>query len=214
MSSEARILPRRRPGAPCRALIGPNAVLQAVRVMEQRLGPAETRAVLVDAQIHALPTGEHMIPEVQALRLHRWLALHDPMGCFVIAEEAGAHTADYIIANRIPKAAVWLLRHLPAMLAAPLLMAAIRKHAWTFVGAGVFRPQGAWAFTIDRSEAQDTMMPPDSLFAWYAAVFTRLYRQLVAGDCTCRMDRPDAPCQTLRAYTITRAACAPPRVSV
>jgi divinyl protochlorophyllide a 8-vinyl-reductase len=200
MSTETRILARRRSGA----LIGPNAVLQAVRVMEERLGRAETRAVLVDAQIHALPSGDHMIPEVQALRLHRWLALHDPMGCFVIAEEAGARTADYIIANRIPKAAVWLLRHLPPSLAAPLLMAAIRKHAWTFIGAGAFAPQGAWAFTIDRSGADDTVPLPDSLFLWYAAVFTRLYRELVAADCTCRMVEPVAGYRLTRSYTIAR----------
>jgi divinyl protochlorophyllide a 8-vinyl-reductase len=205
MSIEVRLHARRTPGTRQRALIGPNAVLQAVRVMEERLGRAETRAVLVDAQIHALPSGDHMIPEVQALRLHRWLALHEPLGCFTIAEEAGARTADYIIANRIPKAAAWLLRQLPAPLAAPLLMAAIRKHAWTFIGAGAFAPQGAWAFAIDRAQANDTMMPPDSLFVWYAAVFTRLYRELVSADCTCRMVGPDAPCQTMRAYTITRA---------
>ncbi|AUX68853.1 hypothetical protein CHX26_04415 [Porphyrobacter sp. HT-58-2] len=97
MSIEARFHARRREGA----LIGPNAVLQAVAVMEQRLGVAETQAILADAQIARLPSGAHMIPEIEALRLHRWLALHDPMGCFVIAEEAGARTADYIIANRI-----------------------------------------------------------------------------------------------------------------
>jgi divinyl protochlorophyllide a 8-vinyl-reductase len=199
MSSKGSILARRRAGA----LIGPNAVLQAVAVMEERLGKAETRAVLVDAQIHALPSGEHMIPEVQALRLHRWLALHAPIGCFTIAEDSGSRTADYIIANRIPKAAVWLLRHLPAGLAAPLLMAAIRKHAWTFIGAGVFAPDGAWRFTIDRSGADDAMMPPDSLFVWYAAVFTRLYRQLVAPDCTCRMVEPTQSFRPARDYIIS-----------
>lgn len=200
MSSESRILARRRPGA----LIGPNAVLQSVTVMEERLGKAETRAILVDAQIHALPSGDHMIPEVQALRLHRWLALHEPLGCFTIAEEAGSRTADYIIAHRIPKAAVWLLRHLPAWAAAPLLMAAIRKHAWTFIGAGAFTPRGGWRFTIDRARANDAMMPPDSLFVWYAAVFTRLYRQLVAEDCTCRMTASDTLCNPERAYCIVR----------
>lgn len=200
MSNEQRILARQRN----KALIGPNAVLQAVRVMEERLGRAETRAILLDAQIHALPSGKTMIPELQALRLHRWLALHEPMGCFTIAEEAGARTADYIIANRIPAPAVWLLRRLPARLAAPLLMAAIGKHAWTFVGAGVFASDGAWRFTIDRSGADDSMMPPDSLFVWYAAVFTRLYRQLVAADCTCRMIEPAQSLRPARDYIITR----------
>lgn len=201
MSNRARLHARRRPGG----LIGPNAVLQAVAVMEERLGVAETAAILADAQIERLPTGKHMIPEVEALRLHRWLALHDPMGAFLIAEEAGARTADYIIANRIPRAAVWLLKHLPAALAAPLLMAAIRKHAWTFIGAGDFAPDGAWRFAIDRSAADDTVQPPDSLFLWYAAVFTRLYRVLVAPDCTCRMAEPEQDFPPRRAYAIIRA---------
>ena len=201
MSIERRILPRRKAGA----LIGPNAILQAVAVMEERLGPTETAAILADAQIVRLPSGEHMIPEIEALRLHRWLALHDPMGALVIAEEAGARTADYIIAHRIPRAACWLLRHVPAPLAAPLLMAAIRKHAWTFVGAGAFAPADAWHFTIDRSSARDRLPPPESLFAWYAAVFTRLYRVLVAPDCTCRMIEPGCEIVPRRDYRITRA---------
>jgi divinyl protochlorophyllide a 8-vinyl-reductase len=200
MSIEARFHPRRKPGA----LIGPNAVLQAVAVMEERLGHAETAAILRDAQIDRLPSGEHMIPEIEALRLHRWLALRDPMGAFVIAEEAGARTADYIIAHRIPRAAAWLLRHVPATLAAPLLMAAIRKHAWTFIGAGDFAPRGPWAFTVDRSASDDSLPPPDSLFLWYAAVFTRLYRSLVAADCTCRMLEPDQDHIPARSYAIAR----------
>lgn len=202
MSNRARLHARRRPGA----LIGPNAVLQAVAVMEERLGPAETATILADAQIERLPSGTHMIPEVQALRLHRWLALHDPMGALIIAEESGARTADYIIANRIPKPAVWLLKRLPAALAAPLLMAAIRKHAWTFIGAGKFAPDGAWRFTIDRTAADDSIPPPESLFLWYAAVFTRLYRALVAQDCTCLMIEPEQDFPPRRAYAIRRAA--------
>lgn len=204
MSIDARLHARRKPGAPKPAMIGPNAVLKTVEVMEERLGHTETAAILADARITRLPSGEHMIPEIEALRLHRWLALHDPMGGLVIAEEAGARTADYIIANRIPRAACWLLRRLPAPQAAPLLMAAIRKHAWTFVGAGAFAPAGAWAFTIDRSRAQDCMMVPDSLFHWYAAVFTRLYRSLVATDCRCALIDTDLPCGMGRSYVIAR----------
>lgn len=205
MSTEVRILGRRRSGTHPPALIGPNAVLQTVAVMQERLGAAATGVILLDAQIHALPSGEDMIPEMQALRLHRWLALHEPMGCFVIAEEAGSRTADYIIAHRIPKPAVWLLRHLPALLAAPLLMAAIRKHAWTFAGAGVFMPEGAWRFTIDRSAAEDTIPLPDSLFHWYAAVFRRLFRELVAPNCRCRACDPAGGFRPRRSFTICRS---------
>lgn len=48
------------------------------------------------------------------------------------------------------------------------------------------------------------MMPPESLFHWYAAVFTRLYRRLVAGDCTCQMAQLDAPYDAARVYHIKR----------
>ncbi|MCR9180755.1 MAG: bacteriochlorophyll 4-vinyl reductase [Erythrobacteraceae bacterium] len=191
-------------GAHAAALIGPNAVLQTVAAMEEHLGRAETLAILADAQIDRLPSGESMIPELHALRLHRWLALHDPLGSFTIADEAGSRTADYIIANRIPKAAARLLRHLPASLAAPLLMAAIRKHAWTFIGAGAFTPHGAWRFSIDRTCADDPVQPPDSLFHWYAAVFTRLYRCLVASDCTCLVQITARSDRLVRHYRIER----------
>jgi divinyl protochlorophyllide a 8-vinyl-reductase len=94
-----------------------------------------------------------------------------------------------------------------------MLMAAVRKHAWTFVGAGAFMPQGAWRFTIDRSRAGDSLPPPESLFHWYAAVFTRLYRQLVADDCRCAMIEPDVPCDMARSYAIARDRPTNPRVA-
>lgn len=189
-------------GAP--ALVGPHAVIHAVAAMRERLGDREADAILANAQIGAIPTGEAMIPERDALRLHRWLAMREPIECFAIAEEAGARTADYIIANRIPAPAVWLLRLLPARLAAPLLMRAIRQHAWTFVGAGRFTPEGAWAFEIDRGAADDPVLVPDSLFHWYASVFQRLYRRLVAPRCRCRQDTTPDERRHQRRFRIDR----------
>jgi len=165
--------------------IGPNAVLQTARVIEDRLGPQMSAAILAEAEIAELPGGERMIREADAIALHRAIARHLPGEADAIAREAGWATADYIIANRIPGAAKRLLRLLPAPLAAPLLMAAIRRHAWTFVGAGRFSPHGGWKFTIDRSGAGD-VPPPPGLFEWYGAVFTRLFSELVAGRSECR----------------------------
>ena len=54
-------------------------------------------------------------------------------------------------------------------------MAAIRQHAWTFVGAGLFTPHGAWGFTIDRSAARDSLPLPDSLSFAEAAGFQIAY---------------------------------------
>jgi divinyl protochlorophyllide a 8-vinyl-reductase len=167
------------------AMIGPNAILQALPVMERVLGPNETRRVLDEAQIVALPAGDAMIPEICALRLHHALSMRNPFEAIQVATESGHATADYIIAHRIPRAAAILLRWLPARLAAPLLMTAIRRHAWTFIGSGRFEPEGGWRFTIDRTDADDLTMPTDSLFEWYGAVFTRLYRRLVHPHAAC-----------------------------
>lgn len=174
------------------ARIGPNAILQSVEVMREALGERRTQAILDDAQIDVMPTGDGMIPEIEAIRLHRWLTLHEPSGGFTIAHESGLRTADYIIAHRIPKSASKLLQHLPAHVAAPILMAAIRRHAWTFVGAGRFETQGGWKFSIDRKFADDPVLPSDTLYHWYAAVFTRLYERLVSPRSRCRdMGAPD-----------------------
>lgn len=85
---------------------------------------------------------------------------------------------------------------LPARLSAPLLMRAIKRHAWTFVGAGLFEPKGAWEFEIDRSDAVDPVLLPVSLFHWYAKVFERLYRSLVSQSCSCEFNRStsEVPC--------------------
>lgn len=169
-------------------LIGPNAVLQLVAAMRDHLGMEKTQAILEDAQIEALPSGSDMIPEIEAMRLHRWLFLHEPDGSYAIERDAGRRTADYIIAHRIPRFAVWLLPHLPAALAARILMRAINKHAWTFIGAGQFRPEGPWQFAINRRNADDAIMPPDTVFEWYGAVFERLYQRLICPGTHCHDD--------------------------
>jgi divinyl protochlorophyllide a 8-vinyl-reductase len=175
------------------ALIGPHAIIHLAEAMRERLGPARCEAVLASAQIAALPDGRAMIPEIAALHAHRSLVRHAPDESHAIAREAARRTADYIIANRIPGPAAALLRALPARCGAPLLMRAIRRHAWTFIGAGRFEPHGAWSFTIDRTIAHDPMPVPATTFDWYAAVFARLYQQLVSPRARCRDDgAPDA----------------------
>ena len=71
------------------ALIGPHAVIHLAEVMREDFGPVACDTVLAHAQIDAVPGGTCMIPEIEALRLHRWMAVWDPVACFGIAEEAG-----------------------------------------------------------------------------------------------------------------------------
>ena len=188
------------------AMIGPHAVIHSVAVMRECLGDAETADILANAQIAEMPTGEEMSPEVEALRLHRWLALREPLDCFDIAEESARRTAEYIIANRIPAFAAWLLRSLPDSISGALRMRAIRRHAWTFVGAGQFTPMGAWKFQIDRSHADDPVLLPASLFHWYAKVFEHLYIRLVSPECRCEPEEVLRATPNLHRYRIARGS--------
>lgn len=186
------------------ALIGPHAVIHAAEVLQESFGTLACQTVLAHARIDTVPSGECMIPEIEALRLHRWMAMWDPVACFDVAEEAARRTADYIIASRMPAPAVRLLRHLPAQLAAPLLMRAIGRHAWTFAGAGRFTPHGAWDFTIDRSVVDDLVRPPDTLSVWYAAVFTRLYQRMVDERSECSRLSTGSPNPSIFRFGIVR----------
>ncbi len=167
------------------ARIGPNAILQLAHAMERRLGTARTMKVMRKAGMSALPAGDAMIPEADAIAIHHALAYCESDAAQQLVHESAVRTADYIIANRIPAPAVWLLGNLPPALAGRLLMMAIAKHAWTFTGAGHFCADGPWHFTINRSATQDWAEPPASLFAWYGAVFERLFQRLVAPDSRC-----------------------------
>lgn len=196
-------------------LIGPNAVLQTAWAMERHIGAQAARNVLEVAGIAALPTGDAMIAEVHALRLHHALAALYPALVETIALEAGQGTADYIIAHRIPPLAVWAMQHLPAPLAARLLVRAIRSHAWTFIGAGAFSVTGPYIFTIDRTSARDAIAPPPTLFLWYAAVFARLYSSLVLArsGCTGSALDPRYPLRYVYRIAPVRAGAAPAQVS-
>lgn len=197
------------------ALIGPNAVLQTIAAMERRIGPAAAAEVLEVAGIDALPAGDAMIAEAPVLRLHHALAALHPDTTEMIALDAAQATADYIIAHRIPRLAAWLLRHLPAPVAAPLLMRAIRSHAWTFVGAGALTVTGPWHFTIDRGGAGDAGQTPPTLFLWYGAVFARLYTRLVRAGSGCTGSAPDPRFPARYVYRIApvKAVAMPARAS-
>ena len=105
--------------------IGPNAILQLADVLDARLGRAERDGLLERAGIDALPDGKSMIDEGPAARLHQALREAYPPRAAALAQEAGRRTGDYIIANRIPRPAVWLLRILPMGLATRMLARAI-----------------------------------------------------------------------------------------
>ncbi|MCX7684195.1 MAG: bacteriochlorophyll 4-vinyl reductase [Acetobacteraceae bacterium] len=90
-------------------------------------------------------------------------------------DAAADRTADYLLAHRIPRPAQWLLRALPARLAAPPLLRAVARNAWTFAGSGrVFVTPGPPA--VIEIEANPLATAPCH---FHLAVFTRLFRTLV-----------------------------------
>lgn len=166
-------------------VIGPNAILQLVPVLERSGGPDMVRGLMEVAGLTTLPDGSEMIPEAQAHAMHRALRTCYPDQAATLAAEAGHRTAEYILAHRIPRPAQALLRALPAPLAAPLLSRAISAHAWTFAGSGCFRARSPWRFEIARNPVIAGERSTAPLCSWHASVFKGLYRALVAPDCHC-----------------------------
>lgn len=170
-------------------LIGPNAILQLLPALTETFGEAGTRSFLRKARVARVPDGHSMIPETDAARLHRLLRETAADLAPALADRAGTATADYILANRIPKPAQTVLKCLPPGLAARALSRAIAAHAWTFAGSGRFTAVSPWVFEIEANPLVRGEVGPDPLCHWHSAVFTRLYRALVDRTATCRETR-------------------------
>ena len=164
------------------ARIGPNAILQLIPVLDERLGREGRDALLFSSGIDALPDGSSMIDELPVARLHQQLRLKAPEVAPDIARRAGLATGDYILEHRIPDAAQQLLRVLPGFISARMLARAIAKHAWTFAGSGEFRilSLSPLVFEIEGNPVVRGEASEQPLCAWHAAVFERLYRVLVS----------------------------------
>lgn len=198
-------MPEDAHGAP--GLIGPNAILQYLPVLDRAAGRQGRDQLLAQAGLATLPDGRQMIPESQAARLHQYLRRADPQRAPALAEQAGRATADYILAHRIPRPAQAVLRHLPAPLAAWSLSRAIAAHAWTFAGSGRFIRKTAWRFDIAHNPLVQGEIGDRPLCHWHAAVFGQLYARLVHPACRCIETECGAqtgggPCR----FTLFRAA--------
>jgi divinyl protochlorophyllide a 8-vinyl-reductase len=175
------------PAASGIARIGPNAVIQAAKAIEAFESQSMLARVFSAAQLphYLAEMPAAMIPEQDVIALHA--SLRADLGdrrAQSIAWTAGYHTANYILAHRIPKPAQMLLRHLPARLAAPLLVKAIARHAWTFAGSGVFSTQSGkpLVLSISNCPVGRTAHTEAPACGFYAATFERLFAELVAGS--------------------------------
>jgi divinyl protochlorophyllide a 8-vinyl-reductase len=134
--------------APVEARIGPNSLIQTLRALEELEGDAAVMLVRARAGLsETWPEG--MIPEEWFVRLI--LALRETLPSAraeAVLRRSGTYTADYVGKNRIPAPIRVLLAVLPRRLSVPVLLAAFRRHAWTFAGAGRFSVEGAFPGTI------------------------------------------------------------------
>lgn len=160
-------------------LIGPNAILQLLPVLERAGGQPLRDQVMAAAGVFAPPSDEGMMPEGPAARMHQALRAIEPEMAPSLAWAAGERTARYIMARRIPKPAQLLLRVLPAALAGPVLSKAIAQHAWTFAGSGDFAVTGPLVFEIRDNPIVRGEVSETPLCHWHAAVFETLFRSLV-----------------------------------
>jgi len=167
------------------AKIGPNAVTQLINALDAAgLRPAAS-AIFAEAGarewLTAPPTA--MVEERPVALLHQALRrLLSPQQAAEILADAGRRTADYILANRIPKPAQIVLKLLPAPLAARMLVSAIGAHAWTFAGSGRFAGRAGKSVTFEIT-ANPLCAGEHSEFqvcVWHAAVFQRLFQVLVS----------------------------------
>ena len=186
------------PQAAAPSRVGPNAIIQVGEVLRDRFGDAVAHQVFELAGLRGMVTRppDGMVEEGAAAALFASLfAELQAATAAAVAAEAGARTADYLLANRIPSLAQTALRLLPASLAAPLLLRAIARNAWTFAGSGGFSAGPPGVIEI----VGNPLAMPGCV--WHVAVFKRLFRALVspastvrhtrcchAGACLCRFD--------------------------
>jgi divinyl protochlorophyllide a 8-vinyl-reductase len=172
------------------ARIGPNAVTRMAEALRARHGEAVAARIFGAAALGEMlrDPPQQMIDERDVARLHRsaYAAL-GAAAAAAVARDAGARTGAYLLAHRIPRPVQWLLRRLPAAIAARLLVAAIARHAWTFAGSGDFGvrwQRGGVRLAIAHCPLCREVAASDPACDFYCATFERLFGELVRAGST------------------------------
>jgi divinyl protochlorophyllide a 8-vinyl-reductase len=164
--------------------VGPNAITRVAEALRAHRGERVCREVFAAAGLsrHLDDPPGRMVPEQDVAALQR--ALRERLGdahAARIAREAGRLTGDYLLAHRIPVPVQWLLRALPAALAARLLLATVTRHAWTFAGSGTMRavPGNPAQVVITGCPLCLGQHADHPVCELYAVTLERLFRSLV-----------------------------------
>lgn len=167
------------------ARIGPNAVIQVAAEVQARFGVDRTAALVHGATGYALDAlPSEMIDERQAQALTR--ALVQDMGLSLatnMLRAAGHRTGDYLLANRIPRPAQWVIRLAPRRVGLHLLLRAMQANAWTFAGSGQFVVTADTPvpdLVFESCAMCKDMHEQQPMCDFYAGTFERLIRALVS----------------------------------
>lgn len=165
-----------------KAAIGPNALTQLFDPIRAHCGEEALSNLLHSAGITTLPNMLGLIDEVPVIRFHTHLHHELADKAKMIERQAGIGTAEYILANRIPKFAQFILKALPAKQSATILTKAISKNAWTFTGSGDFKiiNKNPLVFEIYNNPLVRDIVSDEPLCVWHEAVFETLFQRLVS----------------------------------
>jgi divinyl protochlorophyllide a 8-vinyl-reductase len=165
-------------------MIGPNAITRIIEALDEVESPQSVQRIFRASRLepYLLQRPTEMVDETEVMRLHQ--VLHDDLGdnqARAVGRIAGKLTAEYLLRCRIPRLAQIALRCSPDRLASRMLIGAIARNAWTFVGTGTFsachgRPT---RFTISDCPICRGQRSSEPYCDFYAGTFERLYCRLV-----------------------------------
>jgi divinyl protochlorophyllide a 8-vinyl-reductase len=165
-------------------------VIRLAEALEAQIGALRTHEIFCaagQAQFLAAKP-QSMVDERAVTALYASLrSALGPGAAAAAARRAGELTGDYLLAHRIPGAVRGLLQVLPARMAAPLLIGAIRRNARTFAGSGTFAATGRpLRLSITGCPICRGAASPHCVCDYYAATFERLFATLVSPRCRVR----------------------------
>lgn len=171
--------------------IGPNAILQVAAALRTLTDEQTTQQIFTEAGLDRWldEPPEAMVPENTVAALHQTVRaqLKEPLARRVLVD-AGDRTADYVLHNRIPGPVRVLLRILPPALSGPMLLRAIQRNAWTFVGSGDFHvdPGRPTILRVEHNPVINGESASAPVCHWHATVFEKLFQRLVWRDASVR----------------------------
>lgn len=164
------------------ARIGPNALIQSVNALREQYTEAQIHTILRQCgQEDLLDTQPTTMVAEQAFA-DLVVALADQLGIAPARQilwRAGQLTAGYLLQHRIPRPFQWLLRPLPHRPALQLLLLAVGKHAWTFVGSGQF------SYVVGQTPELTVLTrlyPGEAVCGFYGGTFDHLIHVLIAAQ--------------------------------